>query len=347
MITILRLGHRPERDKRITTHVALTARAFGADKIIISTKDENLEHAVNGVTKRFGGPFEVRTGQNWRRVIKEFNGPIVHLTMYGDAMENAIKKIDIEKDILIVVGATKVPASVYQDATYNVSVGNQPHSEVAALAVFLDRLTAGDGLKKKFTSYEMCILPDEKGKNVVQGDWVPDRAECLAMLAEEGVQDKVKEHVIAVAGLAVRVGERMREAGNEVDLTLVEAGALLHDIGRSRTHGIMHAIEGTRILADNGVSPRVIGIVRNHIGAGMDKEEAAAQGLPHEDFIPQTLEQKIVAACDNLFSGSERTTVAHEIKHLEKKGLAEAARKVGTLHKHLSELCKADLDDIS
>lgn len=346
MITILRLGHRPDRDKRITTHVALTARAFGADKIIISTKDENIEHAINGVTKRFGGPFEVSTGQNWRRVLKEFRGQIVHLTMYGDTMENAIKNIDLKKDILIVVGATKVPASVYQDATFNVSVGNQPHSEVAALAVFLDRMMGGTGLKKEFSGYEMRIRPDKRGKTVVPEEWVPDRAECLAMLDEEGVQDKVKSHVLAVAGLAVRVGQRMIEAGIEVDLVLLEAGALLHDIGRARTHGITHAIEGTLILADNGVSPRVIEIVRNHIGAGLAKEEARAQGLPAEDFIPLTLEQKIVAACDNLFSGSERTSVDLEMKHLENKGLAEAARKVGALHKELSALCNANLDDI-
>ena len=167
MITVLRLGHRPQRDKRITTHVALTARAFGADKVIVSTKDENIEKTVNGVTKRFGGPFEITSGQSWKRVIKEFKGQIVHLTMYGDTLDNALKAIDREKDILIVVGATKVPASVYQDATFNVSVGNQPHSEVAALAVFLDRLNDGRGLKKEFLAEQMKILPDAKGKTVL------------------------------------------------------------------------------------------------------------------------------------------------------------------------------------
>jgi tRNA (cytidine56-2'-O)-methyltransferase len=170
MITVLRLGHRPERDKRITTHVALTARAFGADKVIISTKEENIERTVNSVTKRFGGPFEITTGQNWKRVMKDFQGQIVHLTMYGDTLENAMEKIDRDKDILVVVGATKVPASVYQDATFNVSIGNQPHSEVAALAVFLDRLTGGSGLRKGFRTCEMRIIPDAKGKTVVAGD---------------------------------------------------------------------------------------------------------------------------------------------------------------------------------
>ena len=61
-IYILRLGHRPERDKRITTHVALTARAFGAKGIFVSTKDEVLENSIRSVVDRFGGDFTIETG---------------------------------------------------------------------------------------------------------------------------------------------------------------------------------------------------------------------------------------------------------------------------------------------
>src|SRR2546428_9325757 len=65
-IVVLRLGHRPARDKRVTTHVALTARAFGADAVLVSTRDAGLERTLQALVARFGGTFGVRTGVPWR-----------------------------------------------------------------------------------------------------------------------------------------------------------------------------------------------------------------------------------------------------------------------------------------
>ena len=166
MITVLRLGHRPGRDKRVTTHVALTARAFGADAVLVPAKDANLERTLQKVTAKFGGPFDVRTGVPWRPVLEGWRGPIVHLTMYGEALEDALPRIPREEDLLVVVGAEKVPRAVYDLATFNVSVGNQPHSEVAALAVFLDRFLGGDGLRRAFRG-KVRVLPSKRGKVVV------------------------------------------------------------------------------------------------------------------------------------------------------------------------------------
>ncbi|AIU70907.1 tRNA 2'-O-methylase [Thermococcus eurythermalis] len=175
MIVVLRLGHRPERDKRITTHVALTARAFGADKIIIAAEeDEHVRESVEDVVKRWGGPFEIEFDPGWKKILKEWRekGVIVHLTMYGIHVDDAMPKLKEElkagKDILVVVGAEKVPRDVYELAHYNVAVGNQPHSEVAALAVFLDRLLDGEGLRKEFEGAKLKIIPQERGKKVVQ-----------------------------------------------------------------------------------------------------------------------------------------------------------------------------------
>ncbi|MDH7508794.1 MAG: tRNA (cytidine(56)-2'-O)-methyltransferase [Methanomassiliicoccales archaeon] len=165
-IWVLRLGHRPERDKRVTTHVALTARAFGAKGIIVTTKDEKLEQGIRSVNERFGGDFEIRTGiRNWKEFVKSFDGDVVHLTMYGIHIDDALPKIRSER-LLIVVGAEKVPPEMYELATFNVAVGNQPHSEVAALAVFLDRFLKGEGLRKDFKG-RMKIIPCERGKRVV------------------------------------------------------------------------------------------------------------------------------------------------------------------------------------
>ena len=164
-IVVLRLGHRPARDKRVTTHVALTARAFGADAVLVSTRDAGLERTLHALVARFGGTFEVRTGVPWREVLRDWNGSIVHLTMYGEALDDALPRIPRDQDLLIVVGAEKVPRAVFDLATFNVAVGNQPHSEVAALAVFLDRFGGRRGLRKEFHG-RIRIVPSRRGKVV-------------------------------------------------------------------------------------------------------------------------------------------------------------------------------------
>lgn len=166
MIAVLRIGHRIDRDKRTTTHVALVARAFGADKIFITTKDEKIANNIHSVCKRFGGDFQVETGVNYKKIIKQWRGTIVHLTMYGEELEKAVAQIDRTGDVLIIVGAEKVPPYFYEVADANVSVGNQPHSEVAALAVFLDRYTKGAWQKKQFHG-NIEIVPSNKGKKVL------------------------------------------------------------------------------------------------------------------------------------------------------------------------------------
>lgn len=165
MIVVLRLGHRPTRDQRVTTHVALTARALGADEIWVSTEDTKLEKTVRGVVERFGGKFRIKSGVEWRKAIKGWKGEVVHLTMYGESLSKALPTLK-GKDLMIVVGAEKVPREVYDLAGRNVSVGNQPHSEVAALAIFLDRYRKGKSLEKDFKG-RLRIVPNPRGKTVV------------------------------------------------------------------------------------------------------------------------------------------------------------------------------------
>ena len=165
MITVLRIGHRPDRDKRITTHVALVARAFGARRILVDERDSELEQNIQGVLGKFGGPFGISTGVKWRKVIDDWTGQIVHLTMYGEELEKSVGNLDPGKDMLVVVGAEKVPRDVFDKANFNISVSNQPHSEVAALAVFLYRLFDGEPFPE-FEGGQMRILPCERGKKV-------------------------------------------------------------------------------------------------------------------------------------------------------------------------------------
>ena len=166
MINVLRIGHRISRDKRITTHCCLVARAFGADKILIDTEDKKIEENIKSTSKRFGGNFEIETGISAKKFLKQWDGTIVHLTMYGDILEKSIKNIDTKKDILIVIGAEKVPGYVYEIADFNISVGNQPHSEVSALALFLDRYTKGVWINRKFNG-NIEIIPSNTRKKVI------------------------------------------------------------------------------------------------------------------------------------------------------------------------------------
>ena len=166
MIAVLRIGHRIDRDKRITTHVALVARAFGADAIFITTKDVKIKKNIQSVCKRFGGDFQVETGLDAKKIIKSWKGTIVHLTMYGAELEKTVVHIDTNRHLLIIVGAEKVPPYFYQIADMNVSVGNQPHSEVAALALFLDRYTKTAWQRKDFHG-NIQIIPSIKDKKVL------------------------------------------------------------------------------------------------------------------------------------------------------------------------------------
>lgn len=173
-IIILRLGHRIQRDQRITTHVALTARALGAEGMLLDSDDSGIEKSLEEASSRWGGSFYVRRISSWKSEIKkwkEAGGKVLHLTMYGINLPDAIPQIVADaENLMIVVGAEKVPPEVYGLADWNVAVGNQPHSEVAALAITLDRLMAAQGkdaLRTQFTGGEVEIVPKKRGKEVI------------------------------------------------------------------------------------------------------------------------------------------------------------------------------------
>ena len=169
-VVVLRLGHRLERDKRITTHVGLVGRALGASGMLLASDDKGIARSIKEVTKRWGGDFFVQTGVKWRDELKKWKqkgGKVCHLTMYGENVLDVIAEIREEANpIMVVVGAEKVPYDIFEAADWNVAVGNQPHSEIAALALFLDYLQQGKELKTKFEHAELEIVPRRKGKEV-------------------------------------------------------------------------------------------------------------------------------------------------------------------------------------
>jgi tRNA (cytidine56-2'-O)-methyltransferase len=178
-VAVLRLGHRPGRDERMTTHVGLTARALGADRVILADDGASRRDTVEDITDRFGGPFAVETTTSPVSLLEEWNGSIVHLTMYGLPIQDVAGEIRATHGdgtpLLVVVGAQKVPWDVYEAADWNVGVTNQPHSEVASLAVFLDRLFEGRELNREWIDAEQTVVPQTAGKRVETTEKTPEQ----------------------------------------------------------------------------------------------------------------------------------------------------------------------------
>ena len=130
-------------------------------------EDPRLEAGIGDIVERWGGEFSIEYDSNWRGVVKQWKGNIVHLTMYGIPVEEGAPMIsETEEPLLVVVGGPKVPRDMYEHATWNVSVTNQPHSEVSALAIFMLLLQGEDALKHDFSGGSIQITPSERGKCV-------------------------------------------------------------------------------------------------------------------------------------------------------------------------------------
>ena len=174
-IVILRWGHRVQRDVRLTTHVALTARALSASGFILAdVTDAHIEETVAKITKAWGGDFHFEMGTSWKKAVREWKaqgGIVVHLTAYGENIQtsNVLHRIKAtDKDVMLLVGSQKVPGEFYSEevSDFNVAVGNQPHSECSALAIFLDRFFEGKELGKPFKRAKITIIPKERGKEI-------------------------------------------------------------------------------------------------------------------------------------------------------------------------------------
>lgn len=171
--------------------------------------------------------------------------------------------------------------------------------------------------------------------------FIPNPEECIELLKKTGCSEPVIRHCMAVRDIAVKIAER-----TNADKHLVEAGALLHDIGRSKTHGIFHAVEGAKIARKLDLGDSIINIIERHIGAGLSAEEAKKLGLPAKDYIPITLEEKIVCHADSLIDNSKKQNIEKEVERALREGHKEYALRLVELHKELSDICGIDLNDI-
>jgi uncharacterized protein (TIGR00295 family) len=147
-------------------------------------------------------------------------------------------------------------------------------------------------------------------------------------LRKYGASEDVIRHVKHVRDYALEIAEQNPSADRE----LVEAGAILHDIGRTRTHGIDHAVEGAEILRREGVDERIVRIVERHIGAGLTAEDAEYLGLPPKDYLPETIEEKIVCHADNLIGNMRRISIHDAIRTAEERWSPGALDRLIKMH---------------
>ncbi|MGN0098820.1 MAG: HDIG domain-containing metalloprotein [Candidatus Methanomethylophilaceae archaeon] len=171
---------------------------------------------------------------------------------------------------------------------------------------------------------------------------IPSDRKCVEFLIDAGCKKRVVIHCATVRAVADEMTSRI----SGVDRDLVTAGALLHDIGRSVDHSILHAYYGAEIAERLGLPSSLVNIILKHTGAGLDEQDVEEMGLPQADYMPRTLEEKIVAHADNLVSDNRVVTHEHSVSKLVSKGAFRGADRVELLHMELSDLYGEDLDVI-
>ena len=167
---------------------------------------------------------------------------------------------------------------------------------------------------------------------------LPSREQAIELLRENHCSPIVIRHCEVVAELALEIADKLEKNGLKVDRDLVETGAILHDLGRSKSHGIDHGVVGANIAFSAGLSDSLVRIIKRHVGGGITADEAEAFGWPKDVYVPVTLEEKIVSYADKLIDQSKRVSIDIEIKKLQMENKREPAERVRKLHEDITSL---------
>lgn len=170
---------------------------------------------------------------------------------------------------------------------------------------------------------------------------IPTPKEALEILRRSGCSPEVIRHCEAVSNLAVEIARKCKRNGVDVDVELVKIGALLHDIGRSKTHSVDHPIVGSKMARSYGLPEKIIRIIERHIGGGLTAEEAEELGWPRESYLPETIEEKIVTYADKLIEGDRTVPIEETIKKLRRRlGVNHPSiKRIINLHREITALC--------
>lgn len=167
---------------------------------------------------------------------------------------------------------------------------------------------------------------------------LPSREQAAAILREKHCPNQVVKHCLDVADFAVKIAAKLQKRGYTVNLELVEAGAVLHDLGRAKAHGVNHSLVGAQMATELGLPQSVIDIIKRHVGAGISEKEAEHMGWPKDVYVPKTLEEKVVCYADKRVDHGEVVPIENEIEKLQRKGLTGGAERVRSLHVEITGL---------
>jgi uncharacterized protein len=169
---------------------------------------------------------------------------------------------------------------------------------------------------------------------------LPSFTEALEILYDLGCSDELVRHCKLVSKIGEDLANSCKSKGIDVNVNLVVIGGLLHDLGRSETHSIYHGVVGAQLAQKIGLPRSLILIIERHIGAGIPSEEAVLSGLPERDYIPRSLEERIVAYADKLVCGNRRTTIDSEICRLSNElgSFHPAIQRLRTLDREIRSL---------
>lgn len=142
--------------------------------------------------------------------------------------------------------------------------------------------------------------------------------EVVELWNRYNLHESVRRHCITVAGIARKIAEKISSNGHQVDTDAVVRGALLHDIGRAITNDpFLHFIKSSEILRKERVEEKIVRIAERHFSAGLSADEAKKLGLEPKDYLPETLEEKIVSFADNIAMGDREGKFEDFLRRLD------------------------------
>ncbi len=172
----------------------------------------------------------------------------------------------------------------------------------------------------------------------------PTRQEAILFLYRSGCPEGVVKHSIFVSKIALEIAEACKRNGVNVDTRIVQAGSILHDVGRCVTHDVRHGVIGASLAKAAGFPEAIVQMIENHVGAGITEDEAVQLGLPAKNYMPRTLEEKIVVYADKLVRKERRLTVKEATESLSRDlgSKNPAISRFKQLHEELSRLIEVD-----
>lgn len=166
---------------------------------------------------------------------------------------------------------------------------------------------------------------------------LPNREQAIQILKQQ-CPPQVVQHCIAVTALALEIADKLQAKGIKINLPLVEAGGLLHDLGRAKSHEVNHGLIGAQMGKDLGFPQPLLDVIKRHVGAGITNEEAQWLRWPPDNYMPTTIEEKVVCYADKRVDHDRVVPIEEEIRKLQRRGYLAAAERVRRLHTEITQL---------